>query len=177
MTDEKEVSLKMLSTALEMEKKGISFYEQALSKCRNEVGREIYTMLRDDERVHIDRIMKIYSSLEAGSDWIEEWKGQKLSHGDLGGLFVDLTKRHGKDFTADADDIQALDVGVDFELTAVDFYLKHLERAEDPKEREFLELMVKEERSHFKILDDMRFYLTDPEAWFMEMEKSGLDGA
>jgi hypothetical protein len=141
------------------------------------VGREIYTMLRDDEKVHIERIMKIYSSIEEGKDWMEEWKGQKLSHGDLGDMFVDLTKRHGKDFTADAGDIEALGVGVDFELSAVDFYLRHLDKAADPKEREFLELMVVEERSHFKILDDMRLYLTDPEAWFMEVEKSGLDGA
>lgn len=177
MTDGKEVSLEMLNTALEMEKKGIAFYEEALSKCNNDVGREIYTMLKDDEKVHIERIMKIYSSLEDGRDWMEEWKGRKLSHGDLNKLFVDLTKRHGKDLTADAGDIDALGVGVDFELTAVDFYLKHLDKSEDPKEREFLELMVKEERSHFKILDDMRLYLTDPEAWFMEVEKSGLDGA
>jgi len=177
MTDGKEISLKMLNTALEMEEKGIAFYEEALSKCKNEVGREIYTMLRDDEKVHIERIMKIYSSMEEGIDWIDAWKDQQLSHGDLKELFVDLTKRHGKDFTADAGDIDALGVGVDFELTAVDFYLKHLDKASDPKELEFLELMVKEERSHFKILDDMRFYLTDPAAWFMEMEKSGLDGA
>jgi hypothetical protein len=37
--------------------------------------------------------------------------------------------------------------------------------------------MIKEEKSHYKILDEMKLYLKDPDLWFMEREKSGLDGA
>ena len=74
-------------------------------------------------------------------------------------------------------DIEALEVGVDFELKSIDFYKEHLERSEDPEEREFLGRMIKEERSHYKLLDDMKLYLKDPDLWFMEKERSGLDGA
>ena len=170
-------SRKMLNTALAMEKKGISFYEEALSTCGNDVGREIYKMLRDDEGVHIKRITEIYSSLEAGNDWVSEWKRLKLVHGDLNDFFIDLAKRHSVDFTVDSSDIDALDVGIDFELKSVKFYKEHLEETEDPKEREFLEFMVKEENSHYELLDDMKYYLTDPASWFAEKERSGLDGA
>lgn len=174
---EKERSLKMLNTALSMEKKGISFYEKALSTCKNDVGREIYKMLKDDEAVHIERIMKIYSSLEEGNDWLEEWNKLKLSHGDLNEFFIELAKKHSKDITVDDTDIEALNVGIDFELKSVDFYTEHLSDAQDPEEREFLKLMIGEEKSHYRLLEDMRYYLTDPESWFMEKERGGLDGA
>jgi rubrerythrin len=177
MTKKNERTLKLLNTALTMEKKGISFYEETLSTCENDVGREIYKMLKDDEVVHIERIAEIYSSLEAGNDWISEWKRLKLVHGDLNEFFIDLAKKHSTDFTVDSSDIDALNVGIDFELKSVKFYTEHLEGAEDPMEREFLEYMVKEENSHYKLLDDMKFYLTDPASWFAEKERSGFDGA
>jgi rubrerythrin len=177
MKSGRERSLKMLDTALTMEKKGISFYEKALSTCKNDVGREIYKMLKDDESVHIERIMKIFSSLEEGSEWKEEWSSMKLSHGDLNEMFIDLAKKHSKNITVDDTDIEALNVGIDFELKSVDFYKQHLEEAEDSEEREFLKLMIGEEKSHYNLLEDMRYYLTDPESWFMEKERGGLDGA
>lgn len=173
----RERSLKMLDTALNMEKKGISFYEKALSTCKNELGREIYRMLKDDESVHIERIMKIYSSLEEGSEWMKEWSGITLSHGDLNEMFINLAKKHSKNITVDDTDIEALDVGIDFELKSVDFYKQHLEEAEDPEEKEFLKLMIGEERSHYDLLEDMKYYLTNPESWFREKERGGLDGA
>jgi hypothetical protein len=37
--------------------------------------------------------------------------------------------------------------------------------------------MVVEEKSHHKILEDAKLYLTDPSSWFREHEKGGLDGA
>ena len=173
----KDRSLEMLDTALAMEEKGMSFYKEALSTCKNNLGREIYKMLKDDEAVHIERIKKIYSSLEEGNEWDAEWKDLKFGHGELNEFFVDLTKRHTKDITVDTTDIEALEIGVDFELKSIDFYKEHLERSEDPEEREFLGRMIKEERSHYKLLDDMKLYLKDPDLWFMEKERSGLDGA
>ena len=68
MTDR---SLQMLAKALEMEQKGYSFYEKAIGQCTNDVGRDVFTKLRDDELIHIDRIKKIYAALEGGGQWEE----------------------------------------------------------------------------------------------------------
>ncbi len=173
----KDRSLEMLGTALAMEEKGISFYREAFSTCKNNLGREIYKMLKNDERIHIERINRIYSSLKEGNEWNADWKDLEFGHGELNEFFVDLAKRHTKDISVDSSDIEALEVGVDFELKSIDFYKEHLKISEDPLEREFLEHMIKEERGHYKILDDMKLYLKDPDLWFMEKERSGLDGA
>jgi rubrerythrin len=177
MTEKSERALKMLAKALEMEEKGKNFYDNAVSTCKNDLGREIFSMLGDDELVHIDRIKSIYSSLEGGAAWSDEWKSKKLSQGDLNPFFRELAEKHGKDIMADTDDISALDVGIDFELNSVRFYEENQAVAEDDREREFIEEMIAEEKNHHRLLVDMRLYLTDPASWFREQERGGLDGA
>ncbi|MBN1882582.1 MAG: ferritin family protein [Deltaproteobacteria bacterium] len=177
MAKKAERALTMLNKALDMERKGMAFYEDAIKTCSNQVGKEIFQMLKEEERVHMDRIMKIYAHLEQNEDWTSEWKVIKPDHGDLEEFFTELAKRHGTDITADTSDIEALDVGLDFEQNAVAFYREHLSDAVETLEREFIEEMVAEERSHYKILGDMKLYLTDPEIWFREQEHGGLDGA
>ena len=177
MTEKAERALIMLNKALDMERKGMAFYEDAIKTCSNQVGREIFTMLKKEEQVHMDRIMKIYAHLEEKADWTSDWKVIKPDHGDLEEFFTELTERHGTDITADTSDLEALDIGIDFEQSAVSFYREHRSDAVEMLEREFIEEMVAEERSHHKILGDMKLYLTNPEMWFRERERGGLDGA
>jgi len=160
-----------------MERKGMAFYEDAVKTCSNQVGREMFQLLKKEEQVHMDRIMKIYSNIEKKADWTSDWKVIKPEHGDLEVFFTELVKRHGTDITASTSDIEALDVGIDFEQNSVTFYREHLSDAVETLEREFIEEMVAEERSHYKILGDMKLYLTNPEMWFREREHGGLDGA
>jgi rubrerythrin len=177
MSNASESSLAMLDKALEMEKKGKDFYEKAAGSCRNEIGKEVFQTLRRDEDIHIARIMEIYAILTKGGSWSSEWKAKGFSHGDLAVFFLDLAHKYQTQTTADAGDIEALQIGIDFELGSVTFYEKRLMSAEDALEREFIERMVAEEKGHHSILEDARLYLTDPSSWFQEHEHGGLDGA
>ncbi len=177
MSNASESSLVMLDKALEMEKKGKEFYEGAITSSKNEMGREIFRTLKHDEDIHIARVIDIYSRLTKGNAWNSEWKAQEFSHGDLTVFFSDLAHKYRAQATVDAGDIRALDVGIDFELRSVSFYEQSLTDATDALEREFIQRMVIEEKSHHQILQDARLYLTDPSSWFREHEKGGLDGA
>lgn len=177
MSDAPDRSLQMLSTALEMEEKGKGFYDKAVSRCHNAVGKEIFRMLMKDEVMHMDRIRKIYERLKAGESWSDEWKSIQPDHKDLGVLFRELASAHGREITSEASDMEALEVGIDFELRAISFYQEHFEKATDALEREFIEQLIAEEKSHHAALSDMKLYLSDPAAWFVEMEHPGLDGA
>ena len=92
-------SLKMLKTALDMEEKGMKFYEEAIAKCKNDLGREIFTTLRADEVVHVERIKAIYTSIEGKDRWTDEWTKFAPSHGALKPLFRDCLL-----YTSDAAD-------------------------------------------------------------------------
>ncbi len=167
----------LFQRALEMEEKGKAFYEKALAECQNQVGREIFKMLRNDEFVHIKRIKRIYDSVRAGETFTDKWKQMEVEYLDLHSFFQDLAKKHGTEINADTSDLAAMDVGIDFETNAVAFYESHLPEAGGAEERAFLEKMIEEEKNHRETLIDMKFYYEDPAAWYQELEKSSLDGA
>lgn len=177
MSGENERAQKMLATALEMEEKGKSFYEQSISDCHSDLTKQVFTMLRDDEIVHTARIKKIYDGLSGGSDWQASWAAQNLSHEDLGGIFRKLAEKHGKNITCSSSDVEALDIGIEFESKSITFYQDQLAKAGDELEKKFLQKMVLEEKSHHAALTDMKFYLTDPEGWYTDKEHHSLDGS
>jgi len=176
MNENLERAKNMLSTALEMEKKGKAFYKHTVSTCKNELGREIFQMLMEDEDVHMDRIRSIYETLAGKEAWPENWKDLHTKHEDLGVVFEKMAKKQGTEIAVDASDLEALDTGIDFEAQSVKFYEKQLAEATDPLEQEFIRKMVAEEKGHHAALTDMKFYLSDPADWFREKERGGLDG-
>ena len=136
-------------------------------------------MLGRDEVVHTAVIKRIYDKLSAGADWASELSELKSEQDqdDLVRAFVELAAKNVKVIKASADDMKALEVGLEFERKAVAFYLEHLERAVDPLEKEFIQAMVEEERTHVSVLADMKTYLENPASWFEEHERVRLDGA
>ncbi len=177
MSDAPDRTMHMLSTALGLEEKGKGFYSKTVSTCHNAVGKEIFRMLMKDEVVHMDRIRQIYKRLEGGESWTDEWKSIQPDHKELGTLFREIASVHGREVTSEAGDMEAIDVGIDFEMRAITFYQEQLEQATHPLEREFIEQLISEEKSHHSALSDMKLYFSDPAAWFGEQEHSGLDGA
>lgn len=170
-------SLKMLAVALEKEERGRDFYAKAVSACANELGKDIFRLLTAEEGIHIRRVKEIYDALSGGKSWSGDWKSYRAENEDLQALFRNRMKKLGPKVTADTADIEALDIGLKFEQGAIEFYEAELGKATDPLEREFIEVMIREERSHFASLSDVKLYLTNPESWYIEMERHTLDGA
>jgi rubrerythrin len=177
MADPIQCSIDMLTTALEMEEKGKAFYEKAVKTCGNPQCQEIFSALVQDEVLHQERIKQIHDTLTSGKCWTRDWESIKGSSKNLGLLFQNLAAREKKNINAETTDVEALDIGLDFELASVQFYQEHRTRTTDPQEAAFLDQMILEEKGHWKALKDTRYYLTDPEGWFMEKERAGLDGA
>jgi rubrerythrin len=75
------------------------------------------------------------------------------------------------------DDVAAIESGMELENSGIEFFSDKLKTASLPTEREFLNHMIAEERSHYIMLADLRFYYIDTGNWFMEKAKTGLDGA
>jgi len=172
----KENTLKMLKTALEMEQKGKSFYQKAVASCHDDTGKEIFTFLMNEEIVHVGRIMKIFKNLEEGKGWNADWKEVKARSRDLTEFFSDLHKKHAPEAKVDANDLEALDIGIEFEAKAVEFYEAELPNATEDLEKDFVEMMILEEKKHLEILEDMKNYYTDPEGWNSSVDKLNYAG-
>jgi rubrerythrin len=176
MTDPNTGSIDMLTTALEMEEKGKSFYAKAVNTCRSPQCKEIFSALMRDETLHQERIKIIHATLTSGKGWTADWDSPRKKPEDLSLLFKNLAFQEGKKIKAETTDLEALDVGLNFESASVDFYQEHRKRSINPLESAFLDQMILEEKGHWKALKDIHYYLTDPEGWFMEKERAGLDG-
>lgn len=174
MTDR---SLQMLAAALEKEEKGRDFYQNAVEKCTNPLGRELFRSLMLDEGSHIARIKHIYASLQEGKVWTSDWKSHTIQNQDLRKLVRERSLQLGSRITADTSDLEAVDIGIEMESGAISFYQTQAEKAKDALEKEFIDIMIAEERNHLRGLQDLKLYLANPESWLMEIEKPTLDGA
>jgi rubrerythrin len=177
MSNTENRTVQMLCAALEMEEKGKAFYEKALAASRNPLGREIFRTLIEDEIVHRDRIQKIYDSLMKEPGWKQDWERLACPVQDWGTVFRDLAAKFAQSSAADPSDIEAVEIARDFELKSIEFYENHLALSTDPLEQAFLNQMIREEKSHYRALQDTHYYLTDPEGWYIQKEKAGLEGA
>lgn len=176
MSNHDSKALSMLAAALEKEKAGQQFYKQAAEKCVNPLGQEIFKTLMADEGSHIKRINEIFESLSKGRNWDLGWKEYKVENEDLAKLFRKRIETVGTRVEGDNSDIEALAIGVEMEQGAITFYEDQLKKAIDPVEKEFVDLMIKEERGHYSALKDLKMYLENPESWFEEKERGLLDG-
>lgn len=167
----------LFETALELEKKGKLFYDQAAEKSDPGLGGRIFKLLAEEELTHIERIKKIHEAIEAKGVFPADWQGLAPKPGNLGKVFRELAIQHGRGINAGTTELDALDAGIEFEARSIAFYQDQGQQAASAPEKEFLDKMVDEERSHHAALTDMKFYFADPAGWFREFEKGGLDGA
>ena len=177
MAQETDRCLRMLAAALEKEEKSRDFYKDAIAQCTTTVAKDMYRRLMADEGIHMKRIKTIYAGLQGGDQWTVEWKAHKGEVADLHKLMIQRILELGPKIERQMSDLDALKVGIQMEQGAVNFYNDSLEKATDPKEKEFVSLMLAEERSHYAALTDLKEYLEDPAAWFAEKEHHHLDGA
>ncbi|MBF0508362.1 MAG: ferritin family protein [Deltaproteobacteria bacterium] len=175
MSQAKERVLEMCTKALQIEVDGKAFYQRAAEMCHNKLGQEVFSMLMADEEVHAKRIQMIYDAMKLKESWTDDWKCLVTANSDLGN-FIKIRATRGEP-DPQAGDVEALDVGLASEDASINFYKRQLAAATDPLERAFLNKMVEEESVHYQVLNDMKFYLTNPAEWFLEKEHSGLDGA
>ncbi len=130
-----------------------------------------------DESVHIQRVKKIYAMLQGGGTWAEDWKVHRTESEDLKKLIKRRATELGSKIKPETGDLEAVEIGISMEQGAIDFYDDQLKKSSDRMEQEFVRVMLSEERTHFAALQDLRLLFTNPESWFIEKERHGLDGA
>jgi rubrerythrin len=176
MPTEDERVLEMLCTALEMKEKKQALYDDALKACPDQVGKETFRMLRDAELEHAKQIQETHEALKKGKSWADacsfvlEPEGLKQAFRKIAEQYKDVTRACG-------DDVFAVETGMKLEDASVSYFSGQLKQAKDPLQRRFLEGLISDEREHFILLADLKFYYSDPQAWFMEKGKARLDGA
>lgn len=177
MSTERNEALDMFCTAIEMKEKKRALYEDAMKVCPDQVGIETFRMLKEAEDEHIKRIQALYEELKVGKDWVDACQYHEFESEDKQALLRKIAEEHGKVPKACVDDVVAIETGQQLENASITFFENRLKIAEQDVERQFLESMIAEEREHYILLADLKYYYLDPESWFMEKSRARLDGA
>ena len=169
--------LDVMCAAVEIKEKMQALYEEAAGKCANRVGTETFEMLRDMERNHLEKLRPIYGDVAKGTGDIDSCRFYDFEPLNRSEILKRIRRKHKDISKACLDDVAAIESGLDLENKSIEFFLSKLKEASSPLEREFLTNMLAEERSHYILLTDLKFYYIDTGHWLMEKARTGLDGA
>ncbi len=169
--------LEIMCTVVEIKEKMKSFYAEASGNCSDRVGTETFQMLRDTEQKHLDSLNAIYADLSKGGGDLDACRFYDLEAPDRSEIMKKLKRKRAKVSKACLDDVAAIETGMELENKAIEFFVNRLKKAVEPPMRELLNHMIAEERSHYIMLADLKFYYVDTGHWLMEKSKAGLDGA
>ncbi len=169
--------LDMFCTAVAMKEKKKELYDDAMKTCPDQVGIETFRMLRDAEEEHLRSLQAAYEDFKVGKADLNACKLYELSGEDKKALLRKIADEHGRMPKACLDDVAAITTGMKLEDESIKYLSNRMKGATDPKEKQLLEKLISEEREHFIMLSDLKFYYEDTENWFLNKGGNRLDGA
>ncbi len=169
--------LEYMCAALEIKEKMKALYAEASEKCSDHVGSETFRMLLKLEETHLDRLRTIHADLEKGNGDFNSCRFYDFESPGKSDVIKKIAKERRAGAKVCLDDLEIIERGMALENSSIEFWEDRLRQALGTIEREFLNYMIAEERGHYIMLADLKFYYLDPEHWFMEKSRAGLDGA
>jgi rubrerythrin len=176
--------LGILRRAMQIERDGYKFYNEAADRAVGERGRNMFRGLAADEEKHLRILLVEYRVLESGQGWIDPTEALEEefeidpANPDLPGEeypepFPIFTPARESSLEGD---IAALEFGMETEQLSYDLYKKSAEEQTDPAAKQAYELLAKEENRHYEILQSSRDYLVDNETWWDSEEFPFFEG-
>lgn len=166
-----------LSASIEMEKKGREFYLKAAKGVSNELGKNVFEALADDETRHIAAIRE-YCELIAKKNRTPALCAVMPRHKKIeeriifGRRELELLRK----ISSQADELKAYEVAMEMENKGYDFYKKTLNSTTDANARELYGFLLSEEEAHYRLLSDTYKYIKNPAAYFAKEEKPIVEG-
>ncbi|KAB3543713.1 MAG: hypothetical protein C5617_007620 [ANME-2 cluster archaeon] len=156
-----EETFDVLVVALMLEKGALEFYTKAQSLVKDEKAAQVFKRLVTMEDVHLQRLYMRYSqllwemkSLLGAADELpslDQLKDELSTVYMEGGMRIneELVKMGDPEFM---DDLEALEIGLEKEYAAYDFYKRVADTVDDHKTRNLLHELAGEEKGHINLL-------------------------
>ncbi|OQA57248.1 MAG: Rubrerythrin [Candidatus Atribacteria bacterium ADurb.Bin276] len=143
----------VLEMAVELERRGIAFYENLSKKTSDQKSREIFIFLGEEEKKHLEYFQKTKDDLNTQIDFVPDtmdetsnYLGSLIENGVLGKILQGLDLTQG-----DSSIEKALEVGMEVEKESVKFY-ESMEIMVPESKKEWLKKVIQEEKKHYAIL-------------------------
>ena len=149
-----------LEMALKMETDAVQFYTEASQKAKFSVGKKMFLAVAADEERHHDMIAQIIKGLHVTPKDVSPLKNVKS-------IFETMKNEMTKKIEASTDEVEAFKIAMRMEKEGIEYYEKAMTKSMKPKEKEFLALLINEEKQHYAIFSDTYEYLAKTGRWFL----------
>ena len=174
-----DAQLALLGEAIEVERKGISFYTEAAEKASSAKVKDVLLGLADDERYHEKVLDEQRQAIQSSGrfDVAAAEQAAAYAEGRPRPTIIPTGKGKAQAIAkASADELRSLDVGMEIERRSYEFYQKSAGEVQEPAVKRLYLDLAKWENTHFEALQEMHEFLADPEAWFLRQERPIIEG-
>ncbi|UCG14557.1 MAG: ferritin family protein [Deltaproteobacteria bacterium] len=175
MTSKTEERIQALEVALNNESRERDFYMKHAERTTNSFGKLMFQSLANDEAEHYQRLLQLHKKLKAEGRWPETIP-LKVKGTDMHSVLKKVVESVDTSAKADTDDMEAVQIAIDFEAKGEKFYSDLRDSVDNPVEKEFYRVLAAMEREHRLSLEDTLEYFKDPEGWYRMKEKHHMDG-
>jgi rubrerythrin len=165
-----------LAAAIEMEKKGQSFFSETARKADEELAKEVFTFLAAEELNHIMAIEKFNQEFLSGEKIDVENLIDDLILSRPRQTIDELFRNLSGSVPLEGTNLDAYKFAMDFERKGSEFYKKAVAEAADPGAKKLFGFLVGEEQKHFKIVESCLLYFDNPEEFFHQRERWHVEG-
>jgi len=152
--------MELFVIAMQMEKEGESFYRDIARKAATQGFRTIFSMLADDEASHRQTFEAMKKN--APMVMVDSTVSEKAEV-----VFETIVK---EDFLSEQSQLSIYEKALEIELKSIEFYSEQLETLDREDQRKNLERIIREERMHYDLIDDIIVLVERPESWVEHAE-------
>lgn len=163
----------VINTGIEIEGEGLKVYEDAAARSTNPFTKQMFASLANDERRHAEWFRRLGEDVGVAGSLLKVGAPDDFKK-RIQGVFKELREQiEGK--PAEARDVEAIEIALGLEEKSYDLYAGAAKDASGDV-KDVLQRIAAEENNHYKVLDDVLLYLTDPEKWNIKEENPVIDG-
>lgn len=166
-------TLKAIETAIQIEKDGQEFYNQAAQQIDNPTGKKMFQTLARDEAAHLKLFEDTLKSLLDAGDWLTPDQVRAISPQRLRRPPIFSTVEEVQEMRLPERELDALRRGIQAEKDSIAFYSRQMERVDDPDARAMYAFLIEQEQGHQTILEGEYDFLTKSGHWFGIPEFNG----
>jgi len=143
--------LDIIKGAILLEKRGKSFYESVAKHSESEAVKEIFTMMANEESLHIEILEKQYESYKNKGSMQSMNLGEEPETISINVL----SKKIQQEISAAGYEAAAIAAAISMEDKAVIYYAERADSAEDPMEKKMYHWLSNWEKSHLQYLSNI----------------------
>lgn len=164
-----EPVLQALHQGIQTEIQGLTFYRKAAARTSDPKGQGVFRSLMRDEEMHLRLLQVQYGALVDEGRWLEMEQARELEPGRaVATLFPQEDEALAALLPAEGDDLQALQLALDFERRGYQMYRRQAEATADPAGRALYDFLAAQEQKHYDFIHRALEYLQTQGAWFYD---------